>query len=563
MNKIRTQIVIAIAGLGLIGFLLYTQSLGLLVSVSPAPGGTYVEGVIGEPRELNPLLFSHHGPDRDIAKLVYAGMLKFDGSGQPIPDLAESWAVTADGLSYTFVIRSGLRWHDGVPLSLDDVIFTIGLMQSLDYPGPADTGELWRQIAVAKLNNSTLKLTLPEPYAPFLDHVTFPVLPAHMFSGVRSADLKLHPANMNPVGSGPFKVENLNLGDGHSISEIVLTTNPFYHGDTPMLTAIKLKYYLDESSSIEALRQNEIMGVGGLSQKGIDSMLNNVNFDIHSSLLPETKMILLNQQNESLKFFREKKVRLALLLGLNRKFFVNEFLSGQAVLASSPIPPGNWAYNDSLKNTEYNPDSAADLLSESGWAFPETDVGSVTDNLILQKDGEELEFELLVPNDDLSVVLGQIAVDDWGKLGVNALLQIVEPDILEEEYLDTREFQAIMIDVSLQRTPDPDPYPFWHQTEIESGQNYSGYDNRRISEYIEQARTTPSISTRSSLYHMFQKRFVDDTPALLVYHPVYSYVTNKVVHGVQMGPIVEPSDRFNGISNWYIVIRRVVGRLTN
>ncbi|GIS67898.1 MAG: hypothetical protein CM1200mP6_09660 [Anaerolineaceae bacterium] len=114
-----------------------------------------------------------------------------------------------------------------------------------------------------------------------------------------------------------------------------------------MFSAIKIKYYLDEYSAIEALRQNEVMGVGGLSQGGIASMLNNDNFNIHSSLLPATKMILLNQQNESLKFFREKKVRLALLLGLNRKYFVNEFLSGQAVLASSPIPPGNWAFNDS------------------------------------------------------------------------------------------------------------------------------------------------------------------------------------------------------------------------
>ncbi len=563
MNNIRTQIVIAITGLALIGFLLYTQSLGLLVSVSPASGGTYVEGVIGEPRDLNPLLFSHHGPDRDITKLVYAGMLKFDGSGHPTPDLAESWAVTADGLSYTFVMRSGLRWHDGVPLSLDDVIFTIGLMQSPDYPGPVDTGELWRQIAVAKLNNSTLKLTLPEAYAPFLDHVTFPVLPAHMFSGVRSADLKLHPANLSPVGSGPFRVENLSLADGESRAEIALITNPFYHGDTPMLSAIKIKYYLDEYSAIEALRQNEVMGVGGLSQGGIASMLNNDNFNIHSSLLPETKIILLNQQNESLKFFREKKVRLALLLGLNRKYFVNEFLSGQAVLASSPIHPGNWAFNDSLMNVDYDPDNAADLLSESGWALPESDVEGINDNSGLQKDGQDLKFQLLVPNDDLSVVLGEIAVEDWGQLGINAVLQTVEPDILKEEHLDTREFQAIMIDLSLQRTPDPDPYPFWHQTEIESGQNYSGYDNRIISEYLEQARTTPSISARTGLYHMFQKRFVDDTPALLVYHPVYSYVTNKVVNGVHMGPIIEPSDRFNGIANWYIVIRRVVGRLTN
>ena len=563
MPKIRIQIVIAIVGSGLIGFLLYTQSLGLLVSMSPAPGGTFVEGVIGEPRELNPLMFSNHGPDRDITKLVYAGMMRFDGSGQPTPDLAESWAVTADGLSYTFVIRSGLRWQDGVPLSLDDVIFTIGLMQSPDYPGPADIGELWKQVTVAKLNSSTLKLTLPEPYAPFLDHVTFPVLPAHMFSGVRSADLTLHPANLSPVGSGPFQVEDLILVGEESLPEVVLLGNPFYHGVTPMLSRIKVKYYPDETSAIEALEQGEVMGVGGLSQAGIASILTNDDFDIHSSLLPETKMILLNQQNESLKFFREKKVRSALLLGLNRELFVNEFLSGQAVLATGPIPQGNWAYNYSLKNVDYDPDIAADLLKESGWVLPETNILGVKDNVVLQKDGKELEFELLVPNDDLSVVLGQIAVDNWEKLGVRVLLQPVKPDILEQEYLDTRDFQAIMINLSLQRTPDPDPYPFWHQTEIESGQNYSGYDNRIISEYIEQARTTPSISTRSSLYHLFQRRFVDETPALLIYHPVYSYVTNKIVHGVQIGPILEPSDRFNGIANWYIVIRRVVGGLTN
>ena len=156
---------------------------------------------------------------------------------------------------------------------------------------------------------------------------------------------------------------------------------------------------------------------------------------------------MLNQQNESLKFFREKKVRLALLLGLNRKYFVNEFLSGQAVLASSPIHPGNWAFNDSLMNVDYDPDNAADLLSESGWALPESDVEGINDNSGLQKDGQELKFQLLVPNDDLSVVLGEIAVEDWGQLGINAVLQTVEPDILKEEHLDTREFQAIMIDL--------------------------------------------------------------------------------------------------------------------
>ena len=106
---------------------------------------------------------------------------------------------------------------------------------------------------------------------------------------------------------------------------------------------------------------------------------------------------------------------------------------------------------------------------------------------------------------------------------------------------------------------DPDPYSFWHQTEIESGQNYSGYDNRTMSEILEQARITSSRAARAKLYRAFQARFLDETPAVLLYHPVYSYVVSKSVNGVQLGPLLQPADRFHTIDDWYIVIRRVVG----
>ena len=558
MRQIRTQRMVAIAGLALVGALLYSQSLGLVVSFSPAPGGTFVEGVIGTPQELNPLLFSIKTADSDISRLVYAGMMRVESNGQPVPDLAESWAVSADGLAYTFVLRSGLRWQDGVPLSLDDVIFTIGLLQASDYPGPVDVGALWQQVLVAKLNATTLKLTLPEPYAPFLDHTTFPVLPAHKFSGIRSGDLSLHPANESPVGAGPFQIERLLRNENDQWVEANLAANPYYHGQAPMLSHLRLLFFPDEVTAVQALQQGEIMGVGGIGSLVVAEMLSERDYDIFSAMLPEYKMILLNQQNASLPFFRDKKVRQALLVGLNRERIVEDVLAGQAVVASGPIMPGTWAFNDQLRQVNYDPQRAEALLEAGGWVLPENALPGGED-YVRQKNGTPITFDLLVPNDDRSIALGQVAVEDWARLGIRVTLKAAVSATIQDEYLEPRRFQAIMVHLSLQRTPDPDPYSLWHQTEIESGQNYSGYDNRMMSELLEQARTTPSNAARAKLYRSFQARFMDETPALLLYHPVYSYVVSRSVNGVQIGPLLQPADRFNTIADWYIVIRRVVG----
>ncbi len=558
MRQIRTQVSVAIAGLALLGALLYSQSLGLVVSFSPAPGGTLVEGVIGTPHELNPLIFSTYTADSDIARLVYAGMMRLDSKGQPIPDLAERWAVSADGLSYTFVLRTGLRWHDGVPLSLDDVIFTIGLLQAADYPGPADVGALWQQVSVAKLNATTLKLVLLEPFAPFLDHVTFPVLPAHRFSGIRSGDLSLHPANESPVGAGPFKVERLLRKDNGQPVEALLVANPYYHGPAPMLSHVRLLFFPDEATALQALQQGQITGIGGISNSAIESMLPDRDHDIFSVLLPEYKFILLNQQNAALPFFQDKKVRQALLAGLNRDRIVGEVLDGQAVVATGPILPGTWAFNEQLRLVDYDLHRAEELLQAGYWFIPENALPG-SDDYVRQKNGRLLAFDLLVPDDANSIAMGQMAVEDWAQLGIRVTLQTAAPDTVQDEYLEKRRFQAIMVQLSLQRTPDPDPYSFWHQTEIESGQNYSGYDNRIMSELLEQARTTPSSAARARLYRSFQARFMDETPALLLYYPVYSYVVSNSVNGVQLGPLMQPADRFNTIADWYIVIRRVAG----
>ena len=558
MRRIKVQISFAIVGLALVGSLLYFQSRDLVVSFSPAPGGSFVEGVIGQPHELNPLDFSEFSADSDIAHLVYAGLMRLDAIGQPVSDLAESWAVSADGLSYTFVLRSGLRWHDGVTVSLDDVIFTIGMLQASDYSGPSDIGALWQQVSVSKLNETTLKLTLSEPYAPFLSHTTFPVLPQHRFAGIRSGDLSLHPANESPVGAGPLMVERITRNQNGQLVEALLSPNPYYHGHSPMLKHVQLLFFPDETTAVQALHQGEIMAVGGISSGTVASVLPASDYNIFSALLPEFRLILLNQQSAALPFFHDKKVRQALLAAINRQRIVAEVLEGQAVVANGPILPENWAYHDQLREIDFDPQRAERLLNSAQWVLPD-DIIFDSQNYVRQKGGKLLAFDLLVPSDSNSIALGQMIVEDWSRVGIRATIQVAQADALQDEYLEPRNFQAIMIHMSLQHTPDPDPYSFWHQTEIESGQNYSGYDNRTMSEILEQARITSSRAARAKLYRAFQARFLDETPAVLLYHPVYSYVVSKSVNGVQLGPLLQPADRFHTIDDWYIVIRRVVG----
>jgi len=557
MRLLRTELTIAVVGLLVIGALLYFHSLDLDSTFVPAAGGTYTEGIIGTPETLNPLLASHNPADRDLGCLIHAGLLRFDSSGLPVPDLAESWAVTADGLSYTFVLRSGLKWQDGVALSLDDVIFTIDIMQDPGFPGPSDLAALWQLVTLAKISETTLKLTLPEPYAPFLDSMTFSVLPAHVLSGFASNDIWSHLDNLTPIGAGPFALENLRVDTHGNIAEATLVANPYYHGKQPMLSQVKLLFYPDEPSALAALQHGEVMGVGWLSPAAIQELLREPDINVYSQQIPQYRMIILNQRNEALTFFQEKKVRQALLAGLNRRRITDEILQGQAIISNGPIIQGAWAYNSNLSAVEYDPQRAIKLLEAANWLIQDTMLpGSVIP--VRQKNGKALNFTLLVPDDRISVQIGNLAVSNWEQLGIQVTLDVLPSATLQSENLFNRRFDAMLVNLSLLGAPDPDPYPFWHQTEIDTGQNYSGYDNRRISELLEQARVTKSLAERSNLYASFQAHFVDQTPALLLYHPVYSYAVHRQLHGVQIGPLLDPSDRFQTIADWYLVTKRVV-----
>jgi peptide/nickel transport system substrate-binding protein len=162
------------------------------------------------------------------------------------------------------------------------------------------------------------------------------------------------------------------------------------------------------------------------------------------------------------------------------------------------------------------------------------------------------------PDDALHTQIAQTIQSQWAKIGLHVDLQPQPYDQLVLSTLASRAFQTALVDLNLSRTHDPDPYPFWHQAEAVGGQNYSGWDNRAASEYLEQARVTADSSLRSKLYRNFQVVFSKDLPSLPLYVPVYSYGVDSQVQGVQVGPLYEASERLNTFPQWYLLTRRAI-----
>jgi peptide/nickel transport system substrate-binding protein len=558
MKKLRWPLLIAIIALAAISILLINQkpdSLQPIIApvVQPAEGGIYTEGLVGSFMRLNPILDYFNQADKDIDRLIYSGMLRIDDRGIPQADLATSWGISRDGTIYNFSLNPKAVWHDGEPVTSDDVIFTIQTMSSDDSPLPADIRDFWKQIEITRLDDKTIQFKLSEPFAPFLDYLTFGVLPSHLLGGLTMAELVDDPFNMSPVGSGPYRFDHM-ITDGGQITGVVLSAFKDYYVKGAYIDQIAIRYYPDAQAVYAAYQSGDIAGIGNVSTDILPQVLSEKALNLYTTRLPVMTLIFLNLDDPQVEFFQDVNVRKALIQGLNRQGMIDTLRSGQAILADGPIFPGTWAYYDGIEHYAYNPNQAIDLLREAGYTIP-AEGGSIR----ASEDGVQLAFELAYPDDNEHVALAKVIQQDWATLGVQVSLTALPYDQLVTERLDTRNYQAALVDLNLSRSPDPDPYPFWHQTQIASGQNYSKWDDRQASEYLEQARITTDMADRMRLYNNFQVRWSQELPALPLYYPVYTYAVSNDVQGVSIGPIFDPADRFNHVTDWYLVTSRANG----
>ena len=512
----------------------------------PSPN-CHVEAVVGQPEYINPIL-ARRDVDRDLVALIFNGLTKVNDRLEIVPDLAQRWRVSADGRTYTFDLRHDVVWHDGVPFTADDVVFTVRAMQEQYFQGPDQLANLWRTVQVEKVNRYSVRFILKEPFTPFLDYTTIGILPAHLLADVPAILLPQQPFNLKPIGTGPFEVSEVHLDQGY----MILKANPAYFGPPPRMRQVEFQFYPDRSSIWAAYDQRAVTGIGGLLPQELTAVRRHPSLALHSAPLSRETLIFFNLTNPEAPFLAEREVRQALLYALDRQRLIDQVLGGQGILAHSVVLPNTWAYYSELPRYAYDPQHARSLLEQAGWHYPssaELPSDLVGGAWVRWRQGVALEFTLLVDGANATHIrLAQEIVRQWAKIGV----QVHVEQGLNQERLRMGRFMAALVDCEL--GPDPDPYPLWHSTQAGGrGQNYTGFSNREADELMEKGRQITDVERRKQLYHRFQEIWAQELPALPLYHPIYNYALDQGIGGVQLGLMRWPSDRFRNICQWYLL----------
>lgn len=545
------QAILALLGIALIFIVLFqlasTVPPEVITVKVPVAGGAYIEGVLGYSETINPILAPAMVPgnpvDQDLSALVFDGLTRLDESGQVSPALATAWQVSEDGTTYEFSLRQDVAWHNGAPFTAADVAFTVQAIQDPGFQGDPSLAELWRNVTVTQLDSHTVRFTLDEPFPSFLHYTTIGLLPVHLLGNVPAADLPSHSFTIQrPVGTGQFRVESI------SSDQVVLATNPEYWGAVPYLEGLEFWFYADWEGLLEDYGRGEIQGFHPPDLEKLQTVVAIPDLELYSAQSTGYGLVYLNLGRESLPFFQEQEVRQGLFYALDRQVLVDEVLAGQGLVADSPILPTTWAYDPTVRQYEYDPERAIGLLDASGWLDSDAD-------RIRDKDGLPLAFTLLTSDDPTMVRMATEIAHQWQAVGVDATVQSVASESAIQ-LVRSRDYDAALVEIDL--TADPDPYPLWHSTQAEFGQNFAGYASAEADLVMEEARRTADPEQRIDLYHRFQQIFTTEVPSLLIYYPIYTYAVDAQVWDVQLAPMFHTSDRFRNIWAWYAETEEVV-----
>ena len=552
MKKFRWQLlIILITGL-IVGVLLIIQQMEgedeTPLTPSPVSGGIYTEGLIGNFMRLNPFLDVYNLPDQAVGRLLFNGLIKFDSRGIPQTDLAESWGVSQDGTVYNFSLREDVLWHDGEGFDTSDVLFTIDILQTQHALIPEDLRSFWSQVEVVVLSERQLQFRLPEPFAPFLDYLAFGILPEHILGGLNLDEIVDHPFNLAPVGTGPFRFQRL-LVENDQIVGVVLDAFDAYFLGRPFLDEFIFRYYPSSQDALAAYRRGEVEGIGDVHDSILQEVLVEPGLSVHTTREPMLTIVYLNLGNPQVSFLQDPQFRRALMASINRSVMITQVFQGQAIPANGPILPGTWAYYNDLEKIDFNPTEAQRLFDTTGVTFDEEEERFLSDS------GLEMALTLIHPDTEKHVQMAEIIQAGWEALGIDVTLEAKPYEQVLQD-LENRAYETALVDINLTRSPDPDPYPFWGQAQVQSGQNYADWDNRSASEFLEQARMTVDFGERERLYRNFQVLFMREMPSLPLLYTTYTYAISNDINGVSLGPIFEPGDRFNNVHTWFILTGR-------
>ena len=557
MRKFRWQFLLVFATAIIVGLLIYFQQNNPVKKVintpSPVTGGSYTEGLVGRFGRLNPLLAFKNQADRDINRLIFSSLIKFDSNGRPVADLAESWSVSSDATRYSVKLKPNVLWHNGIPFTAQDVVFTTSLLQSRSQLLPQDLQEFWPLVQVNAVTDFEVEFLLPEPYSPFIDYLSFQILPANQLGNLTLEQIVDHPFNLAPVGTGPFQFDKLTVTDGQ-ISDVHLKPFENYFDGKAFLEQFNFRYFASDQAALAAYISGELDGISAVSGQTLPGVLAQGDLNLYSAQQPRLSLVFLNQANTDKPFLKDENIRKALIHAINRQGIIDQVLRGQAVLAEGPIMTNSWAYYPNQEPWKYDPDMAKQIINGLG-------VQKDENGYMVTSDGAQLALVLLTEDDENHRGMAEIVKQNWGVLGIAVEVQPL-PLLQLQEQLRAHTYDAALVDINLSNTPDPDPYPFWGQAMIQNGQNYAAWDDRTASGYLEQARMTADLELRTKLYRNFQIYFHDKLPSLPLFCPIYNYAVRNTINGVTFGPLNDPSDRFSNVARWYILSAKNQGEVS-
>jgi peptide/nickel transport system substrate-binding protein len=499
-------------------------------------------------QRLNPLYASLNPVDADITSLIFEGLVRINDYGEPVPQLAESWVISNDGLEYVFTLRQDILWHDGTPFTADDVLYTTSLLHSPAFDGQAELGAFWRTIETEKLRSNIVRFRLTQPLSSFLVNLTIGILPEHALRGTTADRLASHPFNLSPIGTGAYQLEAFGSVDGVTLQQVDLRVAPNYRlrpegRDGFAIERVRFMLYEQPEQAQRALRDGIVDAYAPRMTSERLNLLNIRGATTLTTIAPSVGVILFNwQEPEGVRFFVEQRVRLALQRGLNRANPVEANLANQAILADSPILVGTWGYKAGNFPT---PDlaQALSLIQNANLQTPSLNGESPS------AASEIYAFTILTPDVPALVALAQEIATQWSQLKLRVTVEAL-PFADYQARLERGEFQTAIVELAL--SSDADVFAYWHVGQAPDGKNYGSVSDDRLSDLLERARRDPYGINRIQLYHRFQDLFIERAIALPLYYPLFSYTVSQRVSNVQLGFISTPSDRFRSLASWEI-----------
>jgi peptide/nickel transport system substrate-binding protein len=483
----------------------------------PAYGDALVVGSIGEPSNLIPILASDSASS-DISGLVYNGLVRYDKNLKLEGELARSWDVSPDGLTFTFHLRKGVKWHDGKPFTSHDVLYTYQV--TIDPKTPTAYSEDFKQVKKAEaLDPYTFRVSYSKPYAPALASWGMPMLPAHLLEG---RDITKSPLTRKPIGTGPYLFK-----EWIPAQKVTLESNPDYWEGKPYVSHYVYRIIPDSSTMYMELKSGSL-DMMGLSPVQYKYQTNNRDFRerFNKYRYPAFSYGYLGY-NLRLPMFQDRRVRQALTAAINKEEIVHGVLLGMGQVAHGPYKPGTWAYKPQVADPGYDPEHAKALLKEAGYVMG--------GGGILEKNGKPFSFTIMTNQNTERVKAAQIIQQRLKRVGIDVKIRVMEWASFITNFIDTGKFEAVLLGWTVSQ--DPDIYDVWHSSKTGPKElNFIHFKNAEVDRLLEEGRSTFDIAKRKACYYRIQDILAEEQPYTFLFVPDALPVVSSRFHGIEPAP---------------------------